>query len=165
MMRIKIRTTIIVAASLFSIVILLSAFSMSGSRITIRDAFSISEFVFEQNVILPLTCRGENEKIVTLGYPKWKYCHTVFSDGGKSCTDGNQCKSSVCLLSFNDNEKIRQLANQLTPEDYPFPNDASLSGTCLGNMPQNIDEYVYTDCPTMSIHNGQIKKISFCPVY
>ena len=98
-----------------------------------------------------LTCWGKHQKIVIDGYPKLPRCYATYSDGGRVCSDGSQCESGVCILSYDDDQALRRQAML----------NETFSGTCLASRLRDIVNQPYDNCP-MSINNGKIKQISLC---
>ncbi len=103
-------------------------------------------------LLLSINCRGENQKITYVGYPKEAYCYATYSDGGEVCSDGNQCDSGICILSYEDDRALR--FSKLT-------ND-SLTGTCLASRQREKVNLPYSGCPMMSINDGKVGEFSLC---
>lgn len=104
---------------------------------------------------LSFNCRGENLKITYVGYPHEPYCYVTYSDGGDVCSDGSECDSGICILSYEDDQALRY--NKLT-------ND-SLTGTCLASRQRETVSLPYSGCPVMSINDGKVGEFSLCATF
>lgn len=109
-------------------------------------------------VMVPLTCTGEHE-FVSTNYPGLHSCSVRYADAGTLCTNGEECQSGFCVLSADDEQRIRTEIMQRAGVVFPYPKNALLVGQCLDSHEK--DQPPAAGC-RLTLTRGKVAEFKLC---